>query len=142
MQEDANCAVIRRKLKAIVDHDFDTLRATMAPDVVQYYQRPTSRRDDGGTDNDRLIGRELIIEEIRDNFYTRLYQRGTVKVSIERFVSANDWVAAQFSLSAKTVLKNEDYENFYFFLYHFKDGQIVEYWEHVDSAYANMKLFA
>jgi ketosteroid isomerase-like protein len=128
-------------LDAVVAQDFDVLREVLAPNVIQYYQRPVCRRDDGKIYSDRLIGSENIIEEIRDNFYVTLYRKGTVTVNIERFISSGDWVAAQFSLKARTFRANEDYENFYFFLYHTVGNKIVEYWEYVDSAYADKMLY-
>lgn len=141
MIEDANCAVVRQNLEAVARHDLEAVAATLAPDVIQHYQRPTGRRDDGMLMADRLVGRDNIIAEIRDNFYVTLYQPGTAKITIERMISNDGWVAVQFSLSAITLKTAENYENFYFFLYHVDDGHIDEYWEYVDTAYANLTLF-
>jgi ketosteroid isomerase-like protein len=139
--EDADAAVVRRNLEAVERQDFDAIAATLAPDVVQYYQRPTGRRDDGTLAAAFKQGRDAIIEEIRSHFYVTLYKPGTARIVIERLISTSGWVAAQFSLSALTFSKSEPYENFYFFLYEVKDGQITRYWEYVDTAYANAKLF-
>jgi ketosteroid isomerase-like protein len=139
--EDADAAVVRRNLEAVERQDFDAIAATLAPDVVQYYQRPTGRQDDGTLAAAFKQGRDAIIDEIRSHFYVTLYQPGTARIVIERLISTNGWVAAQFSLSARTFSKGEEYENFYFFLYEVKDGQITRYWEYVDTAYANAKLF-
>lgn len=141
MTEDENCAVVRRNLEAVARHDLDAVAATLAPGVIQHYQRPTGRSDDGALLADRLVGRDNIVAEIRNNFYVTLYAPGTARVSIERMISSGEWVAAQFSLAAKTLRTNQDYENFYFFLYRVVDELIVEYWKYVDTAYANMKLF-
>lgn len=141
-QEDADCAVVRRNLEAVARQDFAALAATLAPDVIQHYQRPTARRDDGGLMSGSLVGRDNILAEIRENFYVTLYKPGTARISIERMVSSGGFVAVQFSLAATVLRTGEDYENFYFFLYRVQDGQIAEYWEYVDTAYASAKLFA
>jgi ketosteroid isomerase-like protein len=139
---DADGALVRRNLEAVVAQDFGAIRATLAPDVIQHYQRPTSRSDDGALLTSSLVGRDNIIDEIRNHFYVTLYKPGTAKISIERMISSGGWVAAQFSLSATTLATNEAYENYYFFLYHVENAHIVEYWEYVDTAYANAKLFS
>lgn len=141
-QNDADSAVVRHNLEAVEAQDFRAIRATLAPGVIQHYQRPTGRRDDGTLLSSTLVGRDNIIDEMRSHFYVTLYKRGTARISIERMISSGGWVAVQFSLSATTLATNENYENYYFFLYHVENAHIVEYWEYVDTAYANMKLFS
>jgi ketosteroid isomerase-like protein len=140
-QDDAAAKVVRRFLEAVERHDLEQIGAQLAPDVIQYYQRPTGRSDDGKLNNAYKQGRDAIVEEIRDHFHVTLYQRGTVRLNIERLVSQDGWVAAQFSLAAKTIGTNIDYENFYFFLFEVRDGVIVRYWEYIDTAYANATLY-
>jgi ketosteroid isomerase-like protein len=140
--EDSDCAVVRRNLEAVQRHDLDAIAATLAPGVIQHYQRPTGRRDDGTLLASSLVGRDKIIEEIRDNFYVTLYKPGTARIDIERMISGGGWVAVQFSLTAITLSKGEEYKNYYFFLYQIENNQIIEYWEYVDTAYANEKLYS
>jgi len=140
-KEDADAGVVREFLEGVARHDLAQIGAKLAPDVIQYYQRPTGRSDDGKLNNAFKQGRDAIVEEIRDHFHVTLYQRGTVRLDIERLVSQGGFVAAQFSLAAKTIGSNLDYENFYFFLFEVKGDVIVRYWEYIDTAYANATLY-
>lgn len=140
-REEADKAVVRRFLEACGTQDFDALADTLAPDVVQYYQRPTGRSDDGAMLAATKTGRDAILSEIRDHFYVTLYKPGSASVSIERMIWQDGWIAAQFSLAARTFADDRPYENFYHFLYCVEDGRIARYWEYVDTAYANDTLF-
>ena len=140
-REDTDKAVVRRFLEACAAQDFDALSACLAPDVIQYYQRPTGRSDDGALLAASKQGRESILAEIRDHFYVTLYAPGSASVAIERMIWQDGWIAAQFSLAARTFDGDRPYENFYHFLYRIADGRIAEYWEYVDTAYANALLF-
>lgn len=140
-REEADKAVVRRFLEACPAQDFEALSACLAPDVIQYYQRPTGRSDDGALLAASKQGRDAILAEIRDHFYVTLYAPGSASVAIERMIWQDGWIAAQFSLAARTFADGRPYENFYHFLYRVEAGRIAEYWEYVDTAYANALLF-
>ena len=134
-------AVVRRFLHAVPAQDFAAMAECLAPDVIQYYQRPTGRSDDGALLAQYKQGRDAILAEIRDHFYVTLYKPGTAHVVIERTICEGNWVAAQFSLAAQTLADDRPYENFYHFLYEVGGGQILRYWEYLDTAYAQALLF-
>jgi ketosteroid isomerase-like protein len=105
------------------------------------YQHPSNHNDDGTQSASSITGRSNIVHEIGTYFYT-LSPPGTVHVTIQTLVAEDDYVAAGFILKAPTTTgKGEDYENYYFFLYRSQDGEVVEYWEYLDSKYAAAKLF-
>lgn len=137
---EANKAVVRKFLESMPDRDLAAIGECLAEDVVQHYQRPTIQNDDGSQAASFLKGRQAILDEIGTYFY-QLYRPGTIRVTIEHLIAEGDMVAAQFVLAAITAARGEPYENFYHFLYRCRDGKVVEYWEYVDTRYAQAMLF-
>ena len=137
---DANKAVVRKFLESMPSRDLAAIGECLAEDVVQHYQRPTIQNDDGTQAARFLKGRQAILDEIGTWFY-RLYRSGTIRVTIENLIAEGEFVAAQFVLAAITAGRGEPYENFYHFLYRCRDGKVVEYWEYVDTRYAQAMLF-
>jgi ketosteroid isomerase-like protein len=136
-----NKSVVRRFLEAMPARDLDAIAECLADDVVQHYQRPTMQNDDGSQSAAFLKGRDNILAEIGTYFY-RLYCPRTIQVTIEGMVAEGEFVAARFILSAITATRGEPYENYYHFLYRCRGGEIVEYWEYVDTRYAATMLFS
>ncbi|HLG87987.1 MAG TPA: nuclear transport factor 2 family protein [Alphaproteobacteria bacterium] len=137
---EANKAVVRKFLESMPSRDLASIGECLADDVIQHYQRPTIQNDDGSQTASFLKGREAILDEIRTYFY-QLYRPGTIRVTIETLIAERDLVAAQFVLAAITARRGEPYENFYHFLYRCRGGKVVEYWEYVDTRYAQAMLF-
>lgn len=137
---DANKAAVRRFLESMPERDLDAIASCLAEDVLQHYQRPSNRADDGSKGAQAKNSREKILDEIGTYFY-QLYRKGTIEVEILHLVGEGEFVAAHFVLRALTARKGEPYENFYHFLYRCRGGVIVEYWEYIDTAYANRMLF-
>jgi ketosteroid isomerase-like protein len=70
-----------------------------------------------------------------------LYDAGTpMHVSIEQMVADDEWVAVQLTLAARTA-RGEAYENHYHFAFRIRGEQICEVKEHLDTFYAQQKLF-
>jgi ketosteroid isomerase-like protein len=132
--------VVRKFLLSVPLQDLDAIGECTTDDVLQHYQQPSSRADAGTTGTPDIGGREAILSEIRENLY-QIYREGTIEVEIQRMVAEDDLVAAQFILRAVTAQRGEPYENWYHFLYRFEAGRIAEYWEYVDTAYAQRLLF-
>ena len=137
---DINKGVVRRFLEGVETHDLQAIGRCLAPDVVQHYQHPSNHNDDGTQSAASITGRDAIVDEIGTYFH-KLYQEGTVRITIQTMVAEGDYVAARFILKALTARLGEDYENYYFFLYRVVGGEVVEYWEYLDSKYAAAKLF-
>lgn len=135
-----NKSVVSAFLKAMEGRDLDMIARCLGEDVVQHYQHPSNHNDDGTQDASFIQGRDNIVHEIGTYFYT-LYREGTISVTIQTLVAEDDHVAARFILKARTVRADEPYENYYFFLYRLADGEVVEYWEYLDSKYAAARLF-
>jgi len=64
-----------------------------------------------------------------------------MQVEIERMVAEDDWVAVQMTLEARTAA-GEDYRNHYHFAFRLCEGRICEVREHLDTLYAQRKLFS
>jgi ketosteroid isomerase-like protein len=135
-----NKAAVRRYLEAVEAFDLEAVADALTEDVVQHYQRPSIRNDDGSSDHTANRGRDGILHELK-TYFPQLYKPGTVKITVEHMIAEGDYVACRFILAATTARKGEAYENFYNFYYRCRDGRVAEYWEYVDSLYAEKLLF-
>jgi len=66
--------------------------------------------------------------------------RHPMNVEIERMIAEDQWVSVQLTLAARTA-RGEDYRNHYHFAFRVQDGLICEVREHLDTLYAQQKLF-
>lgn len=64
-----------------------------------------------------------------------------MEVGIEQMIAEDDWVSVQMTLEARTA-RGEDYRNHYHFAFRVVDGRIREVREHLDTLYAQQKLFS
>lgn len=63
-----------------------------------------------------------------------------LEVSIEQIIAEDDWVSVQLTLEARTA-RGENYKNHYHFAFRVSGGRICEVREHLDTLYAQQKLF-
>ncbi len=140
-QLEVNKAVVRKFLENVPSRNLEAIAECLAEDAVQYYVKPSTPNDDGTSNATENRGRDGILNEIRTYLY-QLYRPGTIEIEIQRMVAEGDYVAVQFILRAVTGRRGEPYENYYHFLYRCRDGKVAEYWEYVDTAYGNEKLFS
>jgi len=71
-----------------------------------------------------------------------LYDDGhPMSVEISRMIAEDDWVSVQLILEARTA-RGEPYRNHYHFAFRVQDGRIREVREHLDTLYAQQKLFS
>lgn len=138
---ETNKAVVRKYLQSVAAFDLDGIRDCLAEDVVQHYVAPSHMVDDGNHGDETISSRASILEEIRTCFHDVLYRRGTVTIEIQSIIAEGDFVACRFILDAMTVRANEHYRNYYNFFYRCEDGRVAEYWEYVDTHYANKLLW-
>lgn len=64
-----------------------------------------------------------------------------MSVEISRMIAEDDWVSVQLTLEARTA-RGEPYHNHYHFAFRVRDGRIREVREHLDTLYAQQKLFS
>lgn len=140
-QLEINKAAVRLFLESVARHDLDGIRDALAEDVVQHYVAPSQMTDDGAHGSAAISSRGAILEEIGTHFHGTLYRRGTVSLTIQNLVAEGDHVAGRFILEARTVRTDKPYKNYYHFLYRCKAGRIVEYWEYLDTKYADQTLW-
>jgi ketosteroid isomerase-like protein len=70
-----------------------------------------------------------------------LYDRNApMKIDISSMVAEGDRVCVEMTLEARTA-RGEEYLNHYHFAFRLRDGRICEVREHVDTLYAQRKLF-
>jgi ketosteroid isomerase-like protein len=138
---DVNRAVVRRFLESVEAFDLDAIANCLSEDVVQHYVAPSYLTDDGVHGSQIISSRDSIINEIRTCFHDQLYKKGTVKVTIQNVIAEGDYVACRFILAARTVRADEEYCNYYHFLYRCAGGKVVEYWEYLDTKYSAAMLF-
>jgi ketosteroid isomerase-like protein len=139
-QVEANKTAVRNFLTSIPSRDLVKISQSVTEDVVQHFQKPSTRNDDGTHNAAFVRGRDKLLNEI-GTYLHQIYRPGTIEVEIERMVAEGDCVVAQFILRALTTRRGEPYENYYLFMFRCEDGRIAEYWEYLDSAYASAKLF-
>ncbi len=137
----ANKAVVRKYLESINAFHLDDIRECLAENVIQHYVAPSHLTDDGLHDAAVIASRDAIVHEIGSCFHEKLYQRGTVTITIQSIIAEDDYVACRFTLEAMTVRANEHYKNYYNFFYRCEDGKISEYWEYLDTKYSAPLLF-
>jgi ketosteroid isomerase-like protein len=140
-QLNLNKAAVRLFLESVGRHDLDGIRDALAEGVVQHYVAPSQLTDDGTHGSAKITSREAILEEIGTHFHGTLYRRGTVTITIQNLVAEGDLVAGRFILEARTVRGDRPYKNFYHFLYRCEGGRVVEYWEYLDTKYADETLW-
>lgn len=138
---ETNKAVVRRYLESVAAFDLDAIRECLAENVVQHYVAPSNMTDDGSHGAEIIASRDAIVEEIGSCFHNVLYRPGTVTIEIEAIIAEGDYVDCRFILDAMTVRANEHYRNFYNFFYRCEDGKVAEYWEYLDTKYADRLLW-
>lgn len=136
-----NKAVVTKYLQSVAAFDLEGIRDCLAENVVQHYVAPSFMVDDGQHGAQTIASRDSIVEEIRSCFHDVLYQRGTVTIEIQTIIAEGDYVDCRFILDAMTVRANEHYRNFYNFFYRCENGRVAEYWEYLDTKYADRLLW-
>jgi ketosteroid isomerase-like protein len=136
-----NRAVVRKYLESVAAFDLQGITECLAENVVQHYVAPSHLTDDGSHNAATISSRDSIVHEIETCFHDQLYQRGTVTITIQNLVAEGDLVAGRFILAARTVRADEEYKNYYHFLYRCEKGRVAEYWEYLDTKYSAAKLF-
>jgi ketosteroid isomerase-like protein len=138
---ETNRAVVRKYLESVAAFDLDGIRDCLAPNVIQHYVAPSHLTDDGVHGAEIIASRDAIVHEIETCFHDQLYRRGTVVLTIQNLIAEKEFVAGRFILEARTVRADEEYKNYYHFLYRCEDGKVAEYWEYLDTKYSAAKLF-
>lgn len=141
VQLEANKAAVRLFLESVGRHDLDGIRDALDENVVQHYVARSHPTDDGKHDAAEISSREAILDEIGTHFHGTLYREGTVKLTIQNLLAEGEYVAARFILEARTVNGDRPYKNYYHFLYRCGGGKVVEYWEYLDTKYADEVLW-
>ncbi|CAH0495351.1 nuclear transport factor 2 family protein [Novosphingobium sp. CECT 9465] len=136
-----NKAVVTKYLQSVAAFDLEGIRDSLAENVVQHYVAPSFMVDDGQHGAQTIASRDSIVEEIRSCFHDVLYRRGTVTIEIQTIIAEGDYVDCRFILDAMTVRANEHYRNFYNFFYRCENGRVAEYWEYLDTKYADRLLW-
>jgi ketosteroid isomerase-like protein len=84
-------------------------------------------------------GRAAVLERMASG--VGLYDSShPMDVTIEQMVAEDDWVSVQMTLEARTA-RGEPYRNHYHFAFRIEDRRIREVREHLDTLYAQQKLF-
>src|SRR5260370_36453347 len=96
-QVEANKAAVRNFLTSIPARDLAWIGECVTEDVVQHFQKPSIRNDDGSHNATFVRGRDRLLNEI-GTYLHQIYRPGTIQVEIERIVAEGDHVAGQFVL--------------------------------------------
>ncbi len=126
--------------KRLVRRYFDAVRAgdpglgDLLADDVTWWVPPSSPL--GGLHS----GKPAVLEMMSSG--TGLYDaEHPMELAIERILAEDDWVSVELTLDARTAA-GETYRNHYHFAFRVVDGCIREVREHLDTLYAQQKLFS
>ena len=126
-----NKRVVRRYFDAVRNADPD-LPELLAEDI-SWWVPPGSAL--GGLYN----GKEAVLELMSSGI--GLYDAShPMELEIDQMIAEDDWVSVQLTLEARTA-RGEPYQNYYHFAFRVRDGRICEAREHLDTLYAQQKLF-
>ena len=129
MSIEANKQAVRTFFDATTRRDREALSRLFAEDVA--WQIPQSAPAPfAGTHRGHAKVLDLFLQGA-----SGLFLPGTHTIDIELLIAEGDLVAAEVQMNAQTV-KGTDYRNQYVFLFTFRDGQITEFREHLDTRYA------
>ena len=132
MSAGENKRLVRRYFDAMQSGD-PNLRELLADDV-SWWAPPSS--EFGGLH----AGKPAVLRLMASG--TGLYDLShPMKADIEQMIAEDDWVSVQLTLEARTA-RGEDYRNHYHFAFRVVDGRICEVREHLDTLYAQQKLFS
>lgn len=127
-----NKRLVRRYFEAMRNGDPE-LPQLLADDVT-WWAPPSSEL--GGLH----AGKDAVLRLMASG--TGLFDLGhPMETVIERIIAEEDWVSVQMTLEARTA-RGDDYRNHYHFAFRVADGRICEVREHLDTLYAQQKLFS
>jgi ketosteroid isomerase-like protein len=118
---------VRELLQAIADRDLGALNRLVAADASWW--APAS----AGLDRP-LRGKEAVVTLLGGTY--GFFQAGTTTWSVIALVQEGPTVVAHVRRECLAA-NGRPYDNEYLLRFDFSDGQIVEAWEHTDTAYAN-----
>src|SRR5262249_32550037 len=130
--EATNKEVVVRYLRSAHRRDWAALGELMCDDATHYGPRPASPLEPV------IRGRQNLLRELPS--HTNLYREGSVTMEIENIIAEGDLVDIQYIQRAVTA-KGRRYENFYHYLFECQDGKVKNYWEYIDTLYAQRVLF-
>lgn len=127
-----NKRVVRRYFDAVRQGDPEL--ADLFADDVSWWVPPSSPL--GGLHD----GKAAVLALMSSG--TGLYDADhPMELAIERMLAEDDWVSVELTLDARTAA-GEPYRNHYHFAFRIADGRICEVREHLDTLYAQQKLFS
>ena len=114
--------VVRAFFQAINDIDFETFGTLIHPDIdfIMIGTTILSGTAKGKEEFMAVVGR---VGEYCDGF---------IKLTIDKFIVADDWVTVR-SFGEATTVKGEPYNNTYLHLIRVEDGQLREFMEYLDT---------
>jgi ketosteroid isomerase-like protein len=126
--------------KRLIRRYFDAMRSgdpelsDLLSNDVSWWSPPSSKL--GGLHAGKAAVLELMASGV--GLYDTSYP---MDVRIEQMIAEDDWVSVQMILEARTA-QGERYHNHYHFAFRIRDGRIREVREHLDTLYAQQKLFS
>ena len=84
------------------------------------------------------VGKAAVLEGMAGG--VDLYEAGTLDIRPTARAASDEHVFVEMTMTAKTA-KGSPYENHYVFVFTIRDGRIAEIHEHLDTHYAQRRLF-
>jgi ketosteroid isomerase-like protein len=119
---------IKDLLEAMMVGDADRLNDLVSDDV-RFNTPPSTMPSSRGPQVGRMAVVALLV-----NVATKIYEPGSLTLSIMHLLRDGDHAAAHFRLTGR-MAGGAPYDNVYVFMFRLSGEKIVEVWEHVDTAY-------
>jgi ketosteroid isomerase-like protein len=124
-----NVAAAERFFAAITAADSATMLALLDPQV-EWLVPKTAAPPYGGRHRGAQKIVDMMLQSVKATFLP-----GTVIHNVLMWMSDDTRVIAETNMTARQA-NGREYNNFYVFIFEFRDGLITEIREHVDTAYA------
>lgn len=133
METTANKDVVCRYFAAVNAGDLDTITALLDDDVT-FWVPPSL------PDGVEFRGKAMVLKLFTES--VGLYDASAgLSVTIHSLTADEDRVAAELQIRGRAAAGGAEYENWYHFLFRFREGRIISIREHLDSLYAYRTLF-
>lgn len=128
---DAKKALVLKFMTSAQAGDLETMVSCITEDYVQTFPRPGLAGMPAGAE-----GRDQLVEFLN---HLPVYEKGSMKMTVENLIVEGSTAAIQFKMNAVTA-RGEPYENFYCQFFEFRGDKIAKAWEYCDTLYGAKKL--
>lgn len=132
LKRNQKVAIVQEFLIALRESNTSVLKSIMTKDVVWIIPQSSPPP---------FAGRHQGADKIIDMLKLSLFKPNSGGVEVGEMIIEGDRIVAEVTISGDTI-KNRHYKNFYVFIITLRDNKVMEFKEHLDTAYANAVFWA